>query len=43
MTAVVSTMGQISKHSYIKHNLAIRPLGCPLLLRTHSTKTQQGK
>nr|XP_014338672.1 PREDICTED: homeobox protein Hox-D1 [Bos mutus] len=34
-------MGEISKHSYIKHNLAVRPLGCHLLLRTHSTRTQQ--
>ena len=43
VTAVVSRMGEISKHSYIKHNLAVRPLGCHLLLRTHSTRTQQGK
>lgn len=42
VTAVVSRMEEISKHSYIKHNLAVRPLGC-LLLRTHSTRTQLGQ
>jgi hypothetical protein len=42
MAAVVSRQA-ISKHSYIKHILAMGPLGCHLPWRAHSTKTQRGK